>query len=241
MNELIKLTERVYYLPGESETDRPFLYYIKGNDYSVAIDAGNSHNHVQLFYDAIQRNKMPLPKYTIITHWHWDHTFGLPYIHGQSIASSLTNQKLKSVGKWKWTLDAMKEREETGEDIAFCNTCIQKEYNNLDEIVVIPADISITETTVLELGNLTLQLIPRDSTHSRDSLFIFCPEEKMLFVGDADCEDHYEGNGTFDKDKLKSLLEFIESINFDTYLLGHDMPTNREEALHYLNECYHNI
>ena len=169
MKELIKLTERVYYLPGDSKTDRPFLYYIKG------------------------------------------------------------------------ILDAMKERALTGEDIAFCNACILKEYNDLDEIKVIPADISITETTVLELGTITLQLIPRDSTHSRDSLFIFCPEEKMLFVGDADFEDHYEGNGTFDKDKLNSLLEFIESINFDTYLLGHDIPTNRDEALGYLNECYKSI
>lgn len=238
--ELFKLTDCVYYMPGEEETDRPFLYYIKGKDYSVAIDAGNSKKHVECFYNAIKKENMALPKYTVITHWHWDHTFGIPYVHGETIASEQTNQKLKEVSNWEWTLDEMKKRESTGEDISFCNNCIIKEYENLSEIMVKLADITISDNTQLDLGDLKLILIPRDSTHSRDALFIFCPEERMLFVGDADCEDYYEGGGKYNRDKLDAIIHFIESIDFDTYLLGHDMPSNKEEALEYLRECHKN-
>ena len=238
MTELIKLTDRVYYLPGEAKTDRPFLYYIKGKDYSVAIDAGNSKDHVEKFYQAIQNENMNLPKYTNITHWHWDHTFGIPYVHGETIVSERTNQKLKEVSTWKWTLEEMRKRECTGEDISFCNDCIIEEYADLSEIKVIPADITISNETKLDLGDLTLILTPRDSTHSRDALFILCPEERMFFIGDADCEDHYENGGKYDKDKLESMIDFIQSIDFDCYLLGHDVPSNKEETLKYLHECY---
>ena len=76
-SEFVKATDRIYYFSGEQETDRPFLYYIKGRDYSVAIDAGQSKEHVEQFYAALQKESLPLPNYTILTHWHWDHTFGI--------------------------------------------------------------------------------------------------------------------------------------------------------------------
>ena len=49
MDFLVKLSERLYYLPYEKTADRPNLYYIKGDDYSVAVDAGNSQRHVEIF------------------------------------------------------------------------------------------------------------------------------------------------------------------------------------------------
>ena len=32
-----------------------------------------------------------------------------------------------------------------------------------------------------------------------------------------------------------------EYIDFDIYLLGHDMPSNKEETLGYLRECYRKL
>ncbi|MBR5340342.1 MAG: MBL fold metallo-hydrolase [Erysipelotrichaceae bacterium] len=228
--ELKKIGERLYVLPYEERTDRPNLYYIKGDDYSIAIDAGNSRAHVEKFYAALKEMDFPLPRYTVISHWHWDHTFGLKYINGESISTQLTHDKLIEVGKWKWNLDAMKKREETGDDIPFCNEHILLEYPDLDEIEVVTTDITITENTTLDLGGINVELLPRDSTHSRDPIFVYLPSEKALIVQDADNFDFYHGEVYF-QDKLKAMIAFFESLDYDKHLLGHAEYETKEFAL----------
>lgn len=234
--QLIKLTGRVYYLPDNQETDQPNLYYIHGRDFSVAIDAGQSRRHVEEFYRAIKTAGLPLPRYTLITHWHWDHTFGLPYIQGESIASALTRQQLKRVQHWAWTEEAMLEREKTGEDIPFCNAHIRKEYPDLNGITVALPRRGIETPMTLDMGDGHLHLYPMDSPHSRDALLIWFPAEKVLFVGDADCGDYYENQGLADPDRLEAYLNFIRSLDFELCCIGHDAPESRENILQYMAE-----
>ena len=40
--ELKKLSEHIWFMPYESERDRPNLGYVKGDKWSLAIDAGHS-------------------------------------------------------------------------------------------------------------------------------------------------------------------------------------------------------
>ena len=230
MNSLIKLSERLYYLPYEKLTDRPNLYYIKGDDYSVAVDAGNSGRHVEKFYNALKEEGLVLPKYTIISHWHWDHTFGLKHIFGKSMSTALTKEKLNEVSRWKWTVEEMKKREESGEDIAFCSECIKIEYPDLDEIEVVSTDIVIDCNTSLDLGGITIELMPRISTHSKDSLFVYLPSEKALIVEDGDCEDFYNNN-YYDPVILKDMIRFFESLDYDKHLLGHAEPEDKKTAI----------
>ena len=39
--KLKKLSDRIWYYPYEEERDRPNLGYIKGDNFSIAVDAGN--------------------------------------------------------------------------------------------------------------------------------------------------------------------------------------------------------
>ena len=80
--ELTQLRERILLAPYEEERDRPILGYIQGDRYTLAVDAGHSSLHLQAFYEALQKADKPLPDYTVLTHWHWDHSFALPWIHG---------------------------------------------------------------------------------------------------------------------------------------------------------------
>lgn len=51
---LSKLAERIYFLEHEPEVDRLMLAYIKGDRLSLAIDAGYSSAHVQVFYKELE-------------------------------------------------------------------------------------------------------------------------------------------------------------------------------------------
>lgn len=66
--ELIKLSGHIWYMPFEEERDRPNLCYVKGEKMSLAVDAGHSEEHIRVFYDLLEKEGLPLPSLTVITH-----------------------------------------------------------------------------------------------------------------------------------------------------------------------------
>ena len=97
--ELKRLTEHIWYMPYEEERDRPNLCYVKGDRWSLAIDAGHSAAHVREFYALLEKENLPLPGLTVLTHWHWDHTFGIHAIHGLALGNAKTDGHLKAFRK----------------------------------------------------------------------------------------------------------------------------------------------
>lgn len=230
-----KLTDRILYMPGNELTDRPYLYYIRGEEKSMAIDGGCSANHITSFYRDLQTEGLPLPDYTVLTHWHWDHSFGLCGATGMTIASSRCNEKLRYLQQLEWSEAALDARVAMGEEIPFCASCMKREYPYLSDIHIVSAAVEIeAEDLELDLGGLTCRIMHRDATHSRDSLFIYIPQEKALAVGDADYEDYYENDYRYDQAKLIKLTSFISSMDFQHCLRGHDGPVSRQESMEFL-------
>lgn len=180
--ELKKLTDRIYYLPHEPEADRPMLAYVKGDRLSLAIDAGYSSLHVKDFYEAIEAADFRKPDFTAITHWHYDHTFGMHAIKGVSIAHKKTNEFLKS-------------QQEKAEDPSYIEILknedehFRKEYCGQKELNIVLSDFEFSDEITLNLGNVTARIFHTVSPHSEDTACIYIPEEKLLFLGDSTSED----------------------------------------------------
>ncbi|EHN16456.1 MULTISPECIES: MBL fold metallo-hydrolase [Clostridium] len=228
-----QLTKRVYYLEHNEDTDRPVLGYIKGDKFSLMIDGGNSAKHVGIYMEELDKRQLSHPKFVAITHWHWDHTFGLSAANAIIIANSLTNKQLCKMRGWKWDEESMDKRVTAGEEIEFCNSMIKKEYPQKDNIKVINADIVFNDYLMLDLGGITCQMIKIGGCHSDDSTIFYLQEEKILFIGDAACEDLYHGEG-YDKDKLKKVIRILSEIEFDIVIEGHNEHTDKAELLEYL-------
>lgn len=224
--ELKKLTDRIYYYPHQQEFDRPILAYIKGNMFSLAVDAGYSDSHVNEFYEALNKEGLKKPDFTAITHWHYDHTFGMYHIHGLSIAHYKTNCFLKEQQEKALNsdyLDVMKEK-----DLRF-----KKEYSVKNELNIVLSDIEFDSKITLNLGGLTAKIFHTESPHTKDTALIYIPEEEVLFLGDSTCEDFFN-NGYMDKTKLKSLVEVIEKTECRYCILSHCEPLKKAELLEYL-------
>ena len=95
--KLQRISKHVWILPFNSPKDRPNLGYILGGEKALAVDAGHSSSHVEDFYNAIRSEDLPLPELTVITHWHWDHTFGMHAVHGETLARPETSDKLAQI------------------------------------------------------------------------------------------------------------------------------------------------
>lgn len=216
--KLERLTERVWVYPYEAERDRPNLSYIKGDRWSLAVDAGHSDSHVREFYRVLEEQGFPLPELTVITHWHWDHTFGMHAIHGLSLANERTNQYLVD---FRTRLD----KEGTGFFLAM-HESIRREYEGGKPVIVTPADLRFRGEMQMNAGNCPIRIFQAEAPHTDDSTLIFLPEENFLILGD--CTGGTFPDWTVDQPLADKLAETIRQINPAVCLPGHWPPLEPE-------------
>jgi glyoxylase-like metal-dependent hydrolase (beta-lactamase superfamily II) len=274
-----QLTERIFFMKNQEETDRPVLGYVRGDCGSLMVDAGNSPAHVARFRAGLNERGLADPDWVSITHWHWDHCYGLcafaashdqsrdhaadqvmdhaaaasgeaaggmasgdrvALVNGRprtfSVACRLTNEALFRMSRWTWDDDAMKRRIETGEDIAFCDEHIRKEYPDRSKILVRTADVIFDDRLTIDLGGISCNLIRVGGSHADDSVVIHVPEERVVFVGDAISPDLHHGPAKYDRVQLATLIDRLEQLDFDTCVPSHDDPWSRDEVFAYLRE-----
>lgn len=246
---LRSLSRRVWYMEPEHRSDRPALGYICGEKYAFAADAGSSEGHVNEFYAALRAQGLPLPTVTGISHYHWDHSYGAPYVHGLTLASDKCNEFLKQERAFEWTQEAMKERLDKKIDVKFGYYSKLIEYPDPSKIVVVPSDIEITGDTTIDLGGVTVEILYCGGPHSDDHLMFFVPEEKVLFVSDASGKELMTLDWDYDPThpellqdviaglpynpvKLRPYVELIKSLDFERCVLGHaDMVLTKKQLL----------
>lgn len=251
---MIPLTPNISYLTYNEKTDRPVLGYIRGSRRSLMFDAGNSSAHVQLYLRRLNQEGLPAPDLCVISHWHWDHSFGMSALKERgvlTIAAESTDRKLREVSAWSWDEAAMEERLAQGKDIAFVTEMIKEEYPDRQAIRVECADVCFSDSLTLDLGGLHCRLLLIGGPHSRDSVVCHIPEEKILFLGDSAGADLYETlwNYTpqtkgeeidslpYDPDRLRPYLRRLRAMDFETAVRGHGEPVSKTELIAELSKA----
>ncbi len=216
--KLERLTERVWIYPYEVERDRPNLSYIRGDRWSLAVDAGHSDNHVREFYGALEAEGLPLPQLTVITHWHWDHTFGMHAIRGLSLANERTNRYLTD-------FRGRLEKEGPAFFLAM-HESIRREYEGGKPVIVTPADLVFQGEMRLDAGNCPIRVFQAEAPHTDDSTLIDLPGEKLLIMGD--CTGGTFPDWEMDQALADQLAETIRQVNPAVCLPGHWTPLDPE-------------
>ena len=239
----------IWYLDQEVVTDRPVLGYVRGDRASFAVDAGASRRHVELFYRQLGLLGLPLPDFTGISHYHWDHSYGAAFVSGVTLASDLCNRQLILESSYAWTPEAMQRRYEDGLDIKMGYYAKRAEYGDLSEIRVRPAALSLSGNAAIDLGGVTVRVLYCGGPHSDDHLIFYIPEERFLFLGDASSKELFTLSWDYDETrpetiqseisslpfntgKLRTFVSLLESLDFRFCMFGHaDRPWNRDELL----------
>ncbi|MBO4456854.1 MAG: MBL fold metallo-hydrolase [Butyrivibrio sp.] len=219
--ELKRLTEHIWYMPYETERDRPNLGYVKGDNWSLAIDAGHSEAHTKEFYALLEKENLPLPALTVLTHWHWDHTFGMHAVNGLCMANAKTNEYLL---EWKEKI------EKNGAEVFFAiHESIGREYSGGAEVIVKQADIIFSGESTLDLGGCSVKILQTEAPHTDDSTLVYIEKDKTLFLGDSTCDDFFAGIKR--ADLCEKLSDTIKKINPEICVEGHWTPVDMQDTL----------
>ena len=236
-SKLLKLTKNYYLLEYKENTDRPNLAYIYRENGSYIIDSGNSKKHIKQFYKQLNKNKLPKPKYTIITHHHWDHTFGLYYTDTIGLGLKETQDKLtyhKNTLETKGINELFIQKEIP----AFCIDHINLEYkHNKKQIQIKLLDKIVRDKT--EIDNLIMLKFP--SNHSNDNLAILDKNTNILFIGDALCGMIDEYDFITDKDIILEQINVLKKLDFKIIIESHNIPKTKDEIIESLTKKYHKL
>ncbi|KIL16851.1 hypothetical protein B4107_3772 [Bacillus safensis] len=194
------------------------------------IDAGNSEDHAKYFIKETLKHENAMPDLVLLTHWHWDHIFGLPALPDTvSIASAQTRKEMEKLVPFSWSDEAIDERVREGTEIEFCAKAIKEEYKNHRDIQVVLPDVTFDRRIEIDLGGGTCIVQHVGGDHAADSVIVYVKEEKILFLGDCIYPKMYAEKVHYTVKETLRLLDELDAFDADTYIPSHQRPWTKEE------------
>lgn len=232
---LNKLTENIFYMDFNHETDRPILGLVCGKKHSLIVDAGASPRHAREFLEKVNKMDIPPVKYLVITHHHADHVFGITTMNLVTIGHEITKEKLKEGRKLKWDDASLEEGIKKGIHSEFFVQCVKKEMTEEErkDFVIGDIDIVYKDSMEIDLGGLTCVIKAVGGTHTDDSTIVYIPEDKVMFVGDCIYGKRFKGGFGYDGETLFKMVDIMESYETVYWVAGHENICDRKEMDEY--------
>lgn len=189
--------------------------YIKTNKSYVLIDSGASYDFANQAYKAMEKIEK-LPVNTVITtHSHDDHWLGNNFykekFNAKIYGPALINKEFNANSEIRGVKVLSEENKKNTKFVA------------IDEI--------INETKTLNIDGKEIIVIPTGvKAHTSDDLFVYLPNDKVLFSGDIVMNGRVTSNR--DGSVIGSLkaLEMINSKKWDVLVPGHGVDTSKTAA-----------
>ena len=211
---------RVYALSGFEFTE---YYFVVSDDRRelIGIDAGTRPDSAKAAYEALRAYAPNLPELTavFITHSHWDHVGGHTYFRA-------VNPRTHFYARSNYKEEIARELGAPG---VFDKQFFGENFS-LDNVRSFKPDITIDRRTELRIGGTHIELIPVQGGETHDAMFIYLPDEGVLFVGDFIMP--YLGAPFVEEGDLQGLLDAIDIVvqKNPRYLLHGHEPLTRNFA-----------
>lgn len=213
----------------EGETDRPVLAAITGERRTLLMDSGNSPAHAALFREELHRRGIRQPDLLVLTHWHWDHSFGMSTWEAPVIAHAGTAEVLADLNGRDWSDESMAALIQAGTISEESAEHIRLEYGDTRTVAVSRPDITFTGTIGIDLGGVTCELTHVGGDHAADSCVLYIKEEGVLFLGDALGPAVYGGPRRYNSTNFLKLMDRVYGYNAQCYVESHGLPMSAQE------------
>jgi glyoxylase-like metal-dependent hydrolase (beta-lactamase superfamily II) len=211
---------RVYALSGFEFTEYYFVVSDDGREL-IGIDAGTRADSAKVAYEALRAYAPNLPELTtiFITHSHWDHVGGHKYFRA-------LNLHLRFYARSNYQEEIARDVDQPGKfDQQFFG-----ERFSLDDVRSFKPDVTIDRRTDLKIGGTRIELIPVHGGETQDAMFIYLPDQGVMFVGDFIMP--YLGAPFVEEGDFQGLLDAIDVVveKHPQHLLHGHEPLTRNFA-----------
>jgi glyoxylase-like metal-dependent hydrolase (beta-lactamase superfamily II) len=191
---------RVYALSGFEFTEYYFVVSDDGREL-IGIDAGTRSDSAKIAYEALRAYAPNLPELTtiFITHSHWDHVGGHKYFRA-------LNPRLRFYARSNYQEEISVAVNQPGKfDRQFFG-----EQFSIDDVRSFKPDVMIDHRTNLKIGGTRIELIPVHGGETHDAMFIYLPDQGVMFVGDFIMP--YLGAPFVEEGDFQGLLDAIDVV-----------------------------
>lgn len=221
-NKLYQVSRHVWWFTPEARTDRPSLGLVVGSTGTLMLDVGASVHHTQDFLQAVSRAGLPAPNFAVLTHWHWDHTFGMDALDIPILSHRITASHLKRISSYDYSDVGLDDLVQQGIEVDMIRKHMRIEMTNSQRqaLKLHQPDIIMDKTFQYDLGNVTCDIVHIGGDHAEDSCVIYIPEDEVLFLGDYLYDDVYSEPSIY-TDKILQVISKIEAFDADQFIMGH--------------------
>ena len=210
-----------WYSPDE-RSDRPSLAAVAGSDATILLDVGASAAHTGGFLRELEPLGLPPLRLAVLTHWHWDHSFGGAALAAPIAAHRMTAAELAREAALDWSDAALDARVRSGAELAFCADMIRVELPDRSDLrIVEPTIVFGDEGLELRLGGVTCSVRRVGGDHAVDSCVIHVVEDGLLFLGDCLYERLHAPAPHYTVPEALALTDAIEAFGATTAIQGH--------------------
>ena len=222
--EIEQITPNVYTFTGIRGCDPSMVMTSEG---AVFIDTAQWITQLDQMID-FAKEKCGSIKYLINTESHIDHVFGNPYLkkagatiiaHEKVLGSYYKIPPAFNMTTYEYNLDLLKRQDPTQ---------VARLLPEGEEQIGLP-DITFSDRMTLKVGDHTFEIFHTPG-HSPEQTSIYCPEERVVFVGDNifnNCQIWFH---SIDFDALMISLDWLQGLDVDYIVPGHG-PVRGKESI----------
>ncbi|PWW26638.1 metallo-beta-lactamase superfamily protein [Cytobacillus oceanisediminis] len=235
MSSLLKISDNIWLFPFNPEGVQANVGVIIDDDQTGLIDSGNSPQQARLIKSELEKIQAPPVKYILLTHHHWDHTFGASVFNDcEIVAHELTYDYLKQMKKINWNKEYILNEIKNDPSMKLSHEAKLAAIKDWDSFDISLPTMTFTNSMTLELKSVSLELSHIGGVHAKDSILIKELNSNVFFVGD--CFYPKPSDNKVSLDILKSLHRQSAKI----YIHGHGNPADITQLEAFIRQVENN-